>query len=152
MSRLSDWFGQEISRNASKTVVDIVRAQKDGIGAYSVGGIILFGCGIGWILLSLIPIICKNPLSDWGWMLILAAIHIAVGIVLVFFSKKSKRFQEWANKDFRESLKEQEKLRKKVQIGKVTLPITYGDALALKVLGAIAIILIVILGIGHLQG
>lgn len=29
MSRLSDWFSQEISRNASKTAVDIVRAQKD---------------------------------------------------------------------------------------------------------------------------
>lgn len=56
MSRLSDWFRQEISRNTSKTAVDIVRAQKDGVGAYSVGGIILFGCGIGWILLSLIPI------------------------------------------------------------------------------------------------
>ena len=43
-------------------------------------------------------------------------------------------------------------LRKKVQIGKVTLPITYGDTLALKVLGVIAIIFIVILGIGCLQG
>ena len=152
MNRLSDWFGQEISGNASKTAADIVRAQKDGVGAYSIGGIILSGCGIGWILLSFIPIICKNPLSDWGWMPILSAIHIVLGIVLVFLSKKSKGFQEWANKNFRKSLKEQEKLRKKVQIGKVTLPITYGDTLALKVLGVIAIILIVILGIGCLQG
>ena len=84
MNRLSDWFGQEISGNTSKTAADIVRAQKDGVGAYSIGGIILSGCGIGWILLSFIPIICKNPLSDWGWMLILAAIHIVLGIVLVF--------------------------------------------------------------------
>lgn len=96
-------------------------------------------CGIGWILLSFIPIICKNPLSNWGWMLILAAINIVLGIVLVFLSKKSKRFQEWANKDFHKSLKEQEKLKKKVQIGKVTLPITYGDTLTFKVLGVIAI-------------
>lgn len=152
MSRLSDWFSQEISRNASKTAVDIVRAQKDGVVAYRVGGIILLGCGIGWILLSLIPIICKNPLSDWGWMLILAAIQIVAGIVLVFFSKKSKRFQEWADKDFRKSLKNQEKLKKKVQIGKRTLPITYGDIFALKVLVIIAVILIIILGIGYLQG
>lgn len=72
-------------------------------------------------------------------MLILAAINIVLGIVLVFLSKKSKRFEEWANKDFHKSLKEQEKLKKKVQIGKVTLPITYGDTLALKVLGVIAI-------------
>ena len=142
MSRLSDWFSQEISRNASKTAVDIVRAQKDGVVAYRVGGIILLGCGIGWILLSLIPIICKNPLSDWGWMLILAAIQIVAGIVLVFLSKKSKRFQEWADKDFRKSLKNQEKLKKKVQIGKRTLPITYGDIFALKVLVIIAVILI----------
>ena len=98
MNRLSDWFCQEISGNISKAAADIVRAQKDGVGAYSIGGIILSGCGIGWIL------------------------------------------------------KEQEKLRKKVQIGKVTLPITYGDTLALKVLGVIAIIFIVILGIGCLQG
>lgn len=152
MSRLSDWFSQEISRNASKTAVDIVRAQKDGVVAYRVGGIILLGCGIGWILLSLIPIICKNPLSDWDWMLILAAIQIVAGIVLVFLSKKSKRFQEWADKDFRKSLKNQEKLKKKVQIGKRTLPITYGDIFALKVLVIIAVILIIILGIGYLQG
>lgn len=152
MSRLSDWFSQEISRNASKTAVDIVRAQKDGVVAYRVGGIILLGCGIGWILLSLIPIICKNPPSDWDWMLILAAIQIVAGIVLVFLSKKSKRFQEWADKDFRKSLKNQEKLKKKVQIGKRTLPITYGDIFALKVLVIIAVILIIILGIGYLQG
>lgn len=152
MSRLSDWFSQEISRNASKTAVDIVRAQKDGVVAYRVGGIILLGCGIGWILLSLIPIICKNPISDWDWMLILAAIQIVAGIVLVFLSKKSKRFQEWADKDFRKSLKNQEKLKKKVQIGKRTLPITYGDIFALKVLVIIAVILIIILGIGYLQG
>lgn len=152
MSRLSDWFSQEISRNASKTAVDIVRAQKDGVVAYRVGGIILLGCGIGWILLSLIPIICKNSLSDWGWMLILAAIQIVAGIVLVFLSKKSKRFQEWADKDFRKSLKNQEKLEKKVQIGKRTLPITYGDIFALEVLVIIAVILIIILGIGYLQG
>lgn len=152
MSRLSDWFSQEISRNASKTAVDIVRAQKDGVVAYRVGRIILLGCGIGWILLSLIPIICKNPLSDWDWMLILAAIQIVAGIVLVFLSKKSKRFQEWADKDFRKSLKNQEKLKKKVQIGKRTLPITYGDIFALKVLVIIAVILIIILGIGYLQG
>lgn len=93
MNRLSDWFGQEISGNTSKTAADIVRAQKDGVGAYSIGGIILSGCGIGWILLSFIPIICKNPLSDWGWMLILAAIHIVLGIVLVFFSKSLKDFK-----------------------------------------------------------
>ena len=152
MSRLSDWFSQEISRNASKTAVDIVRAQKDGVVAYRVGRIILLGCGIGWILLSLIRIICKNPLSDWDWMLILAAIQIVAGIVLVFLSKKSKRFQEWADKDFRKSLKNQEKLKKKVQIGKRTLPITYGDIFALKVLVIIAVILIIILEIGYLQG
>lgn len=82
----------------------------------------------------------------------MAILHIAVGIVLVFLSKKSKRFQEWADKDFRKSLKKQEKLRKKVQIEKMILPITYGDVLAFKVLVMIAVILIVILGIGCLQG
>lgn len=84
MNRLSDLFCQEISGNISKAAADIVRAQKDGVGAYSIGGIILSGCGIGWILLSFIPIICKNPLSNWGGMPILAAIHIVLGIVLVF--------------------------------------------------------------------
>ena len=66
MNRLSDLFCQEISGNVSKAAADIVRAQKDGVGAYSIGGIILSGWGIGWILLSFIPIICKNPLSNWG--------------------------------------------------------------------------------------
>lgn len=70
----------------------------------------------------------------------------------MFLSKKSKRFQEWADKDFRKSLKNQEKLKKKVQIRKKILPITYGDVFALKVLAIIAVILIVILGIGYLQG
>ncbi len=71
---------------------------------------------------------------------------------MFFLSKKSKRFQEWADKDFRKSLKNQEKLKKKVQIGKRTLPITYGDIFALKVLVIIAVILIIILEIGYLQG
>lgn len=77
---------------------------------------------------------------------------IVPGIVLVILSKKSKRFQEWANKDFKKGLKKKQKLSEKVKIGQNALPITYGDVLALKILGIIALILIVILGIGYLQG
>lgn len=152
MGNLSDWFGQVLSRRASKAAVDAVSTQKDGASAYRTGGKILLGCGIAWLLLSLIPIVCKNPLGEWGWMLILAAVQIGVGTSLVVLSKKSKRFQAWAEKDFRKSLKEREDLAKKVQIGKRTLPISRGDLLALKALGIIAVILLAVLGIGYLQG
>ncbi len=152
MSKWSERLGQAASRHASRAAVDAVRGQKDGIRAYRLAGRIFFWCGIGWLLLTLIPVLCKNPFRDWGWMLVLSAIQIVVGLVLVFLSKKSKGFQKWAEKDFRNWLKLEEKFAQKVRIGKVTLPMTYGDAFALIVLGVIGLILMVILGIGSLQG
>ena len=152
MSKLSNLFGQEVSRQASKVATDLVWAQQNGTGAYSLSGKIFIGCGVAWIVLSFIPIACKNPIGDYIWMWILAAIQIVPGIVLVILSKKSKRFQEWAIRDFEKDLKKKKKLEEKITIGKVTLPMTYGDILALKILGIIAVILIVILGIGYLQG
>ena len=152
MSKFSDLFGQEVSRQASKAASDAVWAQENGTSAYSLGGKIFVGCGAVWILLSFIPIACKNPMSDYIWMWILAAIQIVPGIVLVILSKKSKRFQEWAIRDFEKDLKKKKKLEEKITIGKVTLPMTYGDILALKILGIIAVILIVILEIGYWQG
>lgn len=91
-------------------------------------------------------------MSDYIWMWILAVIQIVPGIIIVILSKKSKRFQEWAIRDFEKDLKKKKKLEEKITIGKVTLPMTYGDILALKILGIIAVILIVILGIGYWQG
>lgn len=152
MSKLFNLFGQEVSRQASKVATDLVWKQENGASAYSLGGKIFAGCGVGWIVLSFIPIACKNPMSDYIWMWILAAIQIVPGIVLVILSKKSKRFQEWAARDFEKDLKKKKKLEEKVKIGKVTLPMTHGDVLAFKILGIIAVILIVILGIGYLQG
>lgn len=152
MSKLSNLFGQEVSRQASKVATDLVWEQQNGIGAYSLSGKIFIGCGVAWIVLSFIPIACKNPIGDYIWMWILAAIQIVPGIVLVILSKKSKRFQEWATRDFERGLKKKKKLEEKIKIGKATLPMTHGDVLALKILGIIAVILIVILGIGYLQG
>ena len=92
------------------------------------------------------------PMSYYIWMWILAAIQIVPGTILVILSKKSKRFQEWAIRNFEKGLKKKKKLEEKIKIGKVTLPMTHGDVLAFKILGIIAVILIVILGIGYLQG
>lgn len=152
MGKLSNIFGKELSQIAAKEATDAVWKQKNGASAYNLGGKIFVGCGVGWILLSLIPIACKNPISDYIWMWILAAIQIILGTTFVILSKKSIRFQEWADKDFKKDLKRREKLKEKVTIGKITLPITHGDVLAFKILGVIAVILIVILGIGTLQG
>lgn len=152
MSKLSNLFGQDVSRQASKVATDLVWAQQNGTGAYSLSGKIFIGCGVAWIVLSFIPIACKNPIGDYIWMWILAAIQIVPGIVLVILSKKSKRFQEWATRDFEKGLKKKRKLEEKIKIGKVTLPMTHGDVLAFKILGIIVVILIVILGIGYLQG
>lgn len=151
MSKLTKLFGQEVSRQASKAATDAVWAQENGASAYSLGGKIFVGCGVGWILMAFIPIICKNPMSDYIWMWILAAIQIVPGIIFVILSKKSKSFQKWANSNFEKTLKKKKKLEEKVKVGKVTLPMTYGDVLAFKILGIIAIIIIVILGIGCLQ-
>lgn len=152
MSKLSDLFGQELSRRASKAAVDAVWAQGNGTSAYNLAGKIFVGCGVMWLLLSLIPIACKNPMNDYIWMWILAAIQIIPGAIFVILSKKSKRFQEWADKNYEKGLKKKKKLEEKVIVGKVTLPMTYGDILALKILGIIAIIFVAILGIGYLHG
>lgn len=146
MSKLSNLFEQEVSRQASKVATDLVWAQQNGTVAYSLSGKIFIGCGVAWIVLSFIPIACKNPIGDYIWMWILAAIQIVPGIVLVILSKKSKRFQEWATRNFEKGLKKKKKLEEKIKIGKATLPMTHGDVLVFKILGIIAVILILILG------
>lgn len=146
------FFEQEASRKAAKAAADALWAQKNGVAAYSLGGKIIVGCGIGWALLSIIPILCKTPISECLWMLILAGVQIIAGVILIALSKKSKRFQDWAEKDFKKDLRKKEKLETKVKIGKVTLPMTYGDILALKILGVATVILLVIIGIGLIQG
>ena len=105
MGKLSNLFGQELSRTAAKAAADAVWEQKNGASAYNLGGKIFVGCGVAWIVFSFIPIACKNPIGDYIWMWILAAIQIVPGIVLVILSKKSKRFQEWAIRDFEKDLK-----------------------------------------------
>ena len=65
MSKFSDLFGQEVSRQESKAASDAVWAQENGTSAYSLGGKIFVGCGAVWILLSFIPIACKNPISNY---------------------------------------------------------------------------------------
>lgn len=152
MSKLFDLFGQGAVHQASKAATDLVWAQENGVSAYNLGGKIFTGCGVAWIILSFIPIACKCPMSDYIWMWILAAIQVAIGIGLIILTKKSKRFQVWAAKNFEKGLKQKKELEEKVKIGQVVLPLTYGDVLALKILGIIVAILIVILGIGYLQG
>lgn len=152
MSKVSDLFRQEVSRKAAKAASDYVWEQENGVSVYSVAGKIFVGCGMGWVVLSIIPILCKAPVSEYMWMFVLAAIQVVGGICLIILTKKSKRFQKWANKDFEKSLVEREKLKSKIKVGKITLPISHGDVLAFKFLGIIIVILIVVLGIGTLQG
>lgn len=125
MRKIPDLLGNEVSAKTSKAVTDALWQTGNGVSAYYLGGKIFAGCGIGWLLLSFIPIACKNPISDCIWMWILAAVQIALGILLVILSKKSKRFQVWADKDFQK---------------------------ALKICGIFIVIIIVLLGIGYLQG
>lgn len=152
MSKLFNLFGQGAAHQASKVATDLVWAQENGVSAYNLGGKIFTGCGAAWIILSFIPIACKCPMSDYIWMWILAAIQAAIGIGLIILAKKSKRFQVWAAKNFEKGLKQKQELEEKVKIGQVVLPLTHGDVLALKILGIIVAILVVILGIGYLQG
>lgn len=152
MRKFIDLFGQEAARQATKAATDSLWEQGNGTNAYNLTGKIFVGCGVGWILISLIPIACKTPLDECIWLWIVALIQIVPGIILVILSKKSKKFQEWADKDFKKGLNKSEKLEEKVTVGKWTLPMTHGDVLTLKFLGIIAIILMMILGIGSLQG
>lgn len=152
MSKLSDMFSQEVSRQASKAAVDAVWAQGDGTDAYNLCGKIILGCGFGWVLISIIPFACKVPLGEMFWVFILAAIHIIAGALLIVLSKKSKRFQQWADKDFEKGMEKRKKLEEKAKIGNITLPFSNGDILALKILGVIFAIIFIILGIGILQG
>lgn len=152
MSRLSDLLGRTISYKASKSATDLVWMQEDGISVYYLGGMIIAGCGAGWMVLSLIPIICKTPINECIWMWVLAGIQILLGIVLIFLTKRSQKFRTWAVKNFKKGLKERNNLEGKVKFKKITLPMTYGDVLALKIILVLAVIIIVILGIGYLQG
>lgn len=152
MRKISDLFGSEMSAKASRATTDALWQTGNGVSAYCLGGKIFAGCGVGWLLISFIPIACKNPVREWLWMWILAAAQIVLGSLLVVLSKKSKKFQEWAAKDFKKGLEKKKKLEEKVTIGKVTMPITNGDALALKICGLLILLLGVILGIGYWQG
>ncbi len=152
MRKISDLLRQEVSAKAAKAATDVLWQEGNGIGAYCLGGKILLGCGVGWGLLTLIPIICKTPMREYIWMPVLAAVQIIVGGALIILSKKSKRFQEWALRDFQKSLKQKKKLEEKVKAGKRTLPVTHGDVLALKICGVIVAVIIIVIGIGYLQG
>ena len=149
MSKLSEnFFRQDTARRASKAATDALWSQGDGTSAYNLMGKIYIGCGVGWILISFIPIACKTPVSECIWMWIFAAIQIIPGIILVILSKKSKRFQKWADKNFEKGLKTKEKLESKVKVGNVTLPMTYGEVLVFTILGIIILIIIVLCIIG----
>ncbi len=152
MRKFSDFLGQNLSNQASKAATDAVWAKGSGTDAYYLGGKIFVGCGIVWLLLSCIPFACKTPVREWLWMVILAAIQIVAGTIIILLSKKSKRFQKWAEQDFKKGLETKAKLEEKAKIGKATLPMTNGDVLALKILGILAVVIIAILGIGYLQG
>lgn len=152
MERFSSFLGQTGSCQTSKAATEAVWAASNGAAAYHLGGKILIGCGIGWGLLSLIPIFCGTPIVEWVWMVVVAAIQIFSGTAVLILSKKSKRFQNWAERDFRKWLQKKKNLKKKAKIGKVTLPMTNGDVLVIKILGVLALLLAAILGIGYVQG
>lgn len=138
MRKVSDLFGKNVSVTASKAAVDALLAQDNGTEAYSLFGKIIALCGVGWLLITLIPIFCGTKLSEWIWMLIIGIIQIVVGITFVILTKKSENFQKWANKDFEKELKNQKKYKEKVRIklgeDEKTLPITHGDVLAFKLI------------------
>lgn len=154
MSKLSKFLGRELSGQAGKRAAGAFWSQKNGAGAYHLAGMVFSGCGVVWILLSFIPIACKTPLRDCIWMWIFAVIQIVPGTLLMILSKKSKRFQKWADKDYKKGLKKKKKLEEKVTMGKgkVTLPMTHGDVLAFKIIGVIFAILFMVMVIGALQG
>lgn len=145
MRRILDLFSNELSKNASKAATDALWQEDNGVSAYSLAGKIFIGCGVGWLLITLIPIACGNSLSDCLWMLILAAIQIILGIILIVLCKKSERFRKLVIKDFKKDLNRKEKLEEKAKIGKVTLPLTNGDVLALKICAVIFVIIFLII-------
>lgn len=152
MGKFSSFLGQSLSYKGSKAATDALWATDNGTAAYRLGGKIFIVCGIGWVLLSLIPIFCGTPIREWVWMVVVAAIQIIPGTVILILSKKSKRFQKWAERDFRKGLEKKKNLEEKAKIGKVTLPMTNGDVFALKILGVLALLLVAILGIGYVRG
>lgn len=144
MRKLSDYVKNEISRNASKYAANMVMSHGDGVSAWRAVGKIIFGCGIGWVLLSILPVMYEVPITDYLWMLILAIIQIAAGIAIVVLCNISKSFQKWVEKDYKKSLKEQKIMMEKVKWHGKTLPFTHGDVLALKMISIISVFLICI--------
>jgi hypothetical protein len=129
-----------------------MNGQQDGKRAYGLAGWIFIGCGILWILISLIPITCKTPVKECMWMWIVGASQLILGTALLALKSRSAKFQMWADQDYAKYLKQKEQLEQKVKVGRTTLPMTNGDVLALKFLGVIVIVLIVWLAVGSAQG
>lgn len=93
MGRFSSFLGQSLSYKESKAATDALWSTGNGTAAYRLGGKIFIGCGIGWVLLSLIPIFCGTPIREWVWMVVVAAIQIIPGTVILILSKNPKGFK-----------------------------------------------------------
>lgn len=111
--------------------------KNNGVLLYKLISKILIGCGIGWLMLAFI-------LDSNMYLYIVALLHICLGLFL-FLVTKSKSFSNWANDDYKKSLEERKKLEKKVKLGKIVLPMTHGDLLALKISGIIIFVIVVVL-------
>lgn len=98
-------FRQELSSEAAKAATDTLLAQENGTKAYRIAGLFFIGCGAVWSMISLIPIMCGEPIRNCIWMWIVAAVQIIAGAVLVVLCNKSERFRKWADNDLSDHLK-----------------------------------------------
>lgn len=86
------------------------KEEKYGIKFYSYAGKIFIGCGILWFFLTKYITTMPQDFEKYNVYLffalcyIFSAIQILLGIVLLYLSKKSKRFRKWANSDVKKAM------------------------------------------------
>lgn len=152
MKKLADIFTRGLSIEVSKTAVDAIWSQDDGVDAYSLCGKIIMGCGVAWAAISFVPFVLGTSPGDYLWMPIVGMVQIVVGALVVILARKSNRFQAWALRSFEKDLDRWAKMQSQLVIGDKTMRATYGDAVALAVVAVIAAIIVIVMAIGSVQG
>lgn len=97
--------------NKNKKIKKTIKQNENSL--YEIVGLSFLMCGIGWFVLSIIPITCGSPIKECLWMWIFGMVQIILGIILTLLDRKSLKFQAWALKDFQKMMERDLKKRKK---------------------------------------
>lgn len=98
-----------LAGKASKEVTEKLWKCDNGVLAYKYAAKIFILCGVVWAIMGAVA----AYFSSVYWLLNVALINFLPGLILLILCSNSKKFCEWANKDFMKSKKRYEMPSKK---------------------------------------